>query len=175
MSSKATHNFDANAIAQRFNAVLLDATLAVLVKTQNEIVEMLGRPGTGRLYIKGQNPFSSSRARRAAGAAAVTEGGNVRSAGYHRASAPGEPPAANTGNLRRNVTLAKPQVLNEKDKIGWFLGIGVKYGRALEYGYAKRKLLPRPYVMPSIEKVKTQAVAMIKKALDGAGFKVKVS
>lgn len=172
MSANATHNFDANAIAQRFNSVLIDATLAVMVRTQNEIVEMLGRPGTGRLYVKGQNPFGSARARRSAASTAIAEGSSIRAVGYHRASAPGEPPAANTGNLRRNVVLAKPQIINEKDKIGWFLGIAVKYGRALEYGYPKRRLLPRPYVIPSIEKVKKEAPAMIKKALDAAGFRV---
>lgn len=168
--TKATHNFDANAISTQFNAVILDALLAVMVRTQNEIVMMLGKPGTGRLYATGRNMFSSGKARRSAASRAISEGRSLRAIGYHRASSPGDPPAADTGNLRRNVTVARPQIINEKDKIGWFLGIGVVYARALEYGYPKRRLLPRPYVMPSIEKVRQEAPAMLKKALESAGF-----
>jgi hypothetical protein len=169
--TNVTHNFDANALAQRVNSALLEGTLAVLVRVQNEIVEMLGRPGTGRMYVKGQNPFASAKTRREKAVQAISDGTSVRATGFHRASAPGEPPAADTGNLRRNVTIAKPTMINEENAVGWRIGVAVKYARALEFGYPKRRLLPRPYAIPSIEKVKKEAPQMIAKALVAAGFK----
>jgi hypothetical protein len=171
VSARVTHNFDANAIGQRVNSALLEGTLAILVRVQNEAVTLLGQPGTGRMYVKGQNPFASAKTRRDKAVQAISTGGNVRATGFHRASAPGEPPAADTGNLRRNVTVARPRMLNEKDKVGWRIGIGVKYARALEYGFLPRRLLPRPYARPAIAIVKKEARKIITNALIAAGFK----
>ena len=172
---QVTHNLNSAVITQKLNAALSDGTLAVMVKLQNEIVQMLGRPGTGRLYglVEG-----GRRRRISAGAASnVSAGGNLRSAGFHRASAPGEPPAADTGNLRKNVTIAKPQAVSKTDasgkSIGWFFGIGVIYARALEYGFPKRKLAPRPYVAPSIDKVRPEAKKMMLNAIRSAGFAIR--
>jgi hypothetical protein len=172
VSTSVSHNFDSEALGRRFRAALAEGTLAVMVRLQNEIVEMLSRRGSGKMYIRGQNPFASGAARRTAAVSAITAGGNLRNAGYHQASAPGEPPAPDTGNLRRNVQLAKPEPLTmDRNTVGWRLSIGVIYGRALEYGYPPRGLAPRPYVKPSIANVKPLAVQMIVSGLNAAGFR----
>ena len=62
---------------------------------------------------------------------------------HHIASAPGEPPARDTGRLMNSIRwrLASPVVA--------FVGsFGVNYAAALEFGARHRKLAARPYVGP---------------------------
>jgi hypothetical protein len=93
---------------------------------------------------------------------------NLRDAGVHQASAPGDPPAPDTGNLRKTIQLAKPQRVREATRIGWRIGIAAVYARALEYGY--RRLLPRPYVKPVLDQMRTLAPRMIRNRLRLNGF-----
>lgn len=105
----------------------------------NEVKErMRNSPATGRTYTRGK----------------IT----------HRASAPGEPPAPDTGNLLRHVTW---RVRNEG--LHWFAEVGntLPYALYLEYGAAKgiknRKgklvqvqwiLFPRPVWGPALYAVR---------------------
>jgi len=70
--------------------------------------------------------------------------GNGRQYGNHRASAPGEPPAPNTGNLRRNW---RKQVLAEQHLHGLRITCRIKsdmpYSEYLEKGHGHTA--PRPY------------------------------
>ncbi|HBV11773.1 MAG TPA: hypothetical protein DEB60_01415 [Brevundimonas sp.] len=73
----------------------------------------LSRPGTGRIY------------------------------GKHQASAPGEPPAVDTGRLR-NATQADTQVRRDGDDIVGRVVANVDYARALEVG--TERMAPRPFL-----------------------------
>jgi HK97 gp10 family phage protein len=70
----------------------------------------------------------------------------------HQASAPGEPPASDTGFLVSNIT--KTAV----EKSGTALSISVeskaKYSKFLEFG--TRKMSARPFLQPALEKNKTK-------------------
>jgi phage gpG-like protein len=64
----------------------------------------------------------------------------------HQASAPGEPPKSDTGNLVKNINI------NTEQKGGMILGvvsINTPYAAALEFGNKKGTLLARPYMKPA--------------------------
>lgn len=89
---------------------------------QNKAFEILGKDGHGRQY------------------------------GHHRASTPGEAPAPNTGNLRRNW---RKQILVEQHLHGVRITCRIKsdmpYSEYLEKG--TRNIAPRPYK----ERIRTNA------------------
>lgn len=61
----------------------------------------------------------------------------------HVASAPGEPPAADIGNLHNSITVRPhPQTLTVH------VNAGAKYAAALEYGTVRME--PRPYLRPAM-------------------------
>ena len=95
------------------------ALAKVGVRVTNAVKEKLSQPGTGRLYRRG----------------------NVQ----HRASAPGSPPAVDTGRYRSSWRF----VLG-RDSQGHYVDIGtdVKYGPYLEYGTSR--MAARPHVRPAV-------------------------
>lgn len=65
--------------------------------------------------------------------------------GDHQASAPGEPPAVDTGNLRASIT----GLVDDKGvTIRGFVGSNVEYVRYLELG--TEKMTKRPFLIPTI-------------------------
>ena len=72
-------------------------------------------------------------------------GGTALSPILHQASAPGEPPATDTGNLADSI---------DSQMIGPTTGevsVGAEYGAPLEFGSA-RGLAPRPFLTPATER-----------------------
>ena len=185
----ARSNFNASDIRRRLEATLVTGTLEALVETQNRLLKKVSQRGRGRFYaisprgeeglqrVGGLNQFAARRiglAGTAANRSALLRrprGGavrNLRDAGVHQASAPGDPPAPDTGNLRKTIQLAKPQRIRAANRIGWRIGIAAVYARALEYGY--RRLLPRPYVAPVLSEMRTIGRRMIRNRLRLNGF-----
>ena len=81
-------------------------------------------------------------------------------------SAPGEPPAAQTGRLRASWTIVPLRLgIKEQDNgfvsmidqggksILYTVGSNMPYARALEYGSPRTRLAPRPYVRPVVAAV----------------------
>lgn len=66
---------------------------------------------------------------------------------YYTASAPGQPPAQATGQLRQSV---KTAIEGEGRKIIGMVGTDLPYGKMLEFG--TRKMAARPWLRPSWEK-----------------------
>ena len=134
-----------------------DKLVSKMEKLQVQALKMCGallerdiklsmKPGTGNEYIRG---------------------GKI-----HRASAPGQPPAVDTGRLRASITFnwsgsgrARAPIDNpsketkpsdsvgepraERHAVIVVVGTNVKYGRYLELGTTKIK--PRPYLRPALE------------------------
>lgn len=101
--------------------------------------------------------------------------GTIRSLGFHKASAPGEPPAVDTGNLRRSWqtgfrTTQEQTPTTQGTRRRLFVGSAVPYAR-LEFGMGK--IAPRPYLRPSAAKSQTTAQNVmnnaVAKALRDAG------
>lgn len=108
---------------------------SVVVAYQADIKTTLSRRGTGRIY-------RVAKGRR--------NGRNLRARGYHQASAPFNPPAADTGNLRRSWQTGNANATRDETGLGnrqrptIVLGSRVKYARWLQQGTSR--MLPRPYV-----------------------------
>lgn len=92
-----------------------------------EVVLTLSRPGTGRLYPRG--------------------GGKV-----HRASAPGEPPAADTGELRGSIGMEIAGTVLR-------VGSGLAKAEGLEFGMTTPTggvVAPRPFMRPAFASVRDE-------------------
>lgn len=107
----------------------------------NKITFLLSQPGTGRLYDRGR-----------------TKKGYKRKP--HRASAPGEPPAVDTGRLRASIGF---------ERLGpwtYRVGTGVEYAGYLEFGtigpeYTGGRILPRPFMRPALAAVKGEWTGVV--------------
>lgn len=131
---------------RRFNAAVREGLVASQVRLSNQIQQVLSKPGTGRLYRV--NKGRGKRAR------------NLREMGFHRASAPGFPPAVNTNRLRGSWSVAiksgkdllpgyNMRVIRKPGMLGYELGSSVVYAPFLEFG--TRRMKKRPYLKPSMD------------------------
>ncbi len=131
---------------RRFNTGVREGLVASQIELSKQIVKLLSKPGTGRLYRA--NKGRGKRAR------------NLREMGFHRASAPGFPPAVNTNRLRGSWTIAiksgkdllpgyNLRVIRKPGMLGYELGSSVLYAPFLEYG--TRRMKPRPYLKPAMQ------------------------
>ena len=81
----------------------------------------------------------------------------------HKSSAPGQPPASDTGNLVRNIRV------KQKDKDNVEVQSNAPYSAFLEFGTSK--MLPRPFLFPAFEKSRSKILQAtfnrIKKAVEG--------
>lgn len=116
-------------------APLLDQRAALKAQElRTEIIETLSTPGRGRTYTHYM----------------ATVGGQVVPVRPrnkpHRASAPGDAPAVDSGDLRRSIGV---------QKIGegrYRVGTNLKHGLFLEFG--TRRMAARPWLRPAAEKVR---------------------
>lgn len=78
----------------------------------------------------------------------------------HHPSLPGNPPAPDSGNLRKSIHYTVEG--SGKDTVGR-VGTDVKYGKYLEFGTSR--IAPRPWIKPSLDKNKTFIISKLKEAL----------
>ena len=125
----------------------LDAAAIALVRQTK--VE-LSTPGRGRVYLKPRFHRDGRRMRTKRGALMFIK---------HRASAPGDPPAVDTGNLRGSITferVTKPLGANvtggaPRITTARRVGTNVEYGPYLEFGTPR--VAARPFLEPAVRKV----------------------
>ena len=79
----------------------------------------------------------------------------------HRSSAPGEPPASDTGYLVNNIKRRM-----DSDKLGGEVRSRADYSKYLEYGTSK--MMPRPYMFPALEKHRGKITQRINRAVKAA-------
>ena len=107
-------------VKNKFDKAEKKATTMACIHVTNEAKKKLSHKGTGRLYTSREGK------------------------GDHRASAEGEPPASDTGQLRRTVGY------DVKTNISGYVGrVGTpeKYGLELERGTSR--IAPRPWLKPT--------------------------
>jgi len=109
----------------------------------------------------------------------------------HRASAPGQPPAVDTGRLRSSIThnvtgrvgSSLPDPGGSKEKVRGYVGTNVEYGYWLERGAMIHPfgnvdvlvpLLPRPWMLPTFEEEGGQVAKIVRSTLAEAIKKAKM-
>lgn len=151
-------------VAYRVNAGVTDAMVGVSLVLSKLIRDQLSKPGTGRRY-------RVAKGRR--------KGRNTRARGWHVASAPGNPPAANTGRLRASWTVVPYRslgLMNVKNegfatleqvgtKIVLTVGSNLKYAAALEFGSTRARIAARPYVRPVIAAMQGEVEGIVSDAV----------
>lgn len=89
---------------------------AATIDAKNITIDLLSRPGKGEVYRRGKSVV-------------------------HRASAPGDPPAPDTGRLRGST---QGEVFATADGALGVVSVNTEYAAALELG--TEKMAPRPYI-----------------------------
>lgn len=108
----------------RAEAAVADAAMHL----HGTVRETLSRRGTGRVYRRGKRGRT------------------------HQASAPGEPPAVDTGRLRNSIAMKGPTW--EGDAVTGEVGTNVEYAARLEFGGTDSRgvrIAARPYMRPALE------------------------
>jgi HK97 gp10 family phage protein len=114
--------------------------MAALIVRNDAVQSIQKGPKTGRLYIRG----ASKKGRRRK----IT----------HQASAPGQPPATDTGMLASNITFygragARPTA---------FVEAQMHYSRDLEFG--TRKMAARPFLAPALQRNRKKVLELVRQA-----------
>lgn len=140
------------------------------VVMQGTMQQMLSQPGSGRIYVrtkagrkraKGMSVFGAAL-KASMEAAARGKVKSLRALGFHQASAPGEPPAVDTGTLRRAVQIDDSE-LRGKQVIRNRIGTALPYAKWLEFGTAR--MAPRPWARPSLVKVEPTFVEEVRRTV----------
>lgn len=119
----------------------------------------LSRPGTGRLYPRA--PHAGHRDHRGRYLA--------RGAGtMHQASAPGEPPAVDTGQLRNSIEAERVQ--SDTGRIAWRVGTNDERAPSLEFGTLGTggHIAPRPFLRVAIARWRPKFVQLLRTTLVAA-------
>lgn len=122
----------AGAVEQRASMVVRKTVFDI----EGTIKNNLSRPGTGRIYKAG-GTTSKGKGRRT-----------------HRASAPGQPPATDTGTLLNSVRGRMLSILQG------MVEVTAEYAKFLEYGTVK--MAARPYFWPAVHQHSEAFVAAMK-------------
>lgn len=139
-------------------AIKLGALLYV-----REIKKTLSLPGTGRARkVKGRKGVRGGTTRTGRAKFRVVGGSN-------RASAPGNPPAVDTGRLRSSITYEiERQFLVFVAKVG----TDIEYAKILEFGGHTGRghatfIAARPYMLTTLERIKPELNALFQRVLSG--------
>lgn len=131
-------------LIQKLNAIAVDINneTNVTAKTisfdaENKLKQELSYPGTGIAYMK-------------------TKDGK-----WHIASAPGQPPAPDTGNLRSSIRV---DVTSNNNSLEIALKNIAPYAEGLETG--TDNILPRPFFVPTINRNMGKWINMWKEAIE---------
>jgi len=104
----------------------------------SEIIKNISKHGSGIIYKR-------------------AKGGNLRT---HQASSANNPPATDTGNLKRNIKISFRRV--NKNLTG-IIKSSAPYSAALEFG--TRKMAKRPFMGPAVDKNKKKIISKMSKAI----------
>jgi HK97 gp10 family phage protein len=137
-----------------------------LHKASANMVQAVNKEVTKALFVSAQQVEKEAKLSIASGqkSGRVYQRGSVT----HRASAPGEAPASDTGRLINSIA----SYLNSSKGLESFVVAGrgiVKYAAMLEFGTSK--MAARPFLFPALEKSKAFIQERLNKAVRDAAIK----
>lgn len=143
------------AVAAAARRGVVAAALAIRNEAQRSI---RSGPKTGRLYT-----MQYRRIRGRVVPIGPRQGANLSPS--HRASAPGQAPATDTGNLASRIALGDltKDPLRPRAQAG--VAAGAPYAIHLELGAPRARLLPRPFLAKALAKLRPQLLARIEAAI----------
>jgi len=165
-------------LAERVRARVEAVVEATAMAVAEDAKASMNHPGTGRTYRKGdvtrrmrlteragmvvwarqgQMVMRTAGGYRAKVNATGTRVNVVIGARIHRASAPGEPPTIDTGNLVNSIRTTK------LERYRYAVTASAEYARHLEYG--TYKMAARPFMRPALERARAPFVAAIAEAV----------
>lgn len=142
--------WDDAAFQAKIRQAAMRGVTAAVEDIRTEAVRLIEEtPKTGRLYYR-------------EGISQTSKSGKSFSGG-HRASAPGEPPASDSGRLVGSITV---EMMPER--LAGQVGPRVDYGKYLEFG--TQRMEPRPFMRPALankldaieERIKDEILAVLK-------------
>lgn len=171
-----TQRFKLGTFAQRVELGFRDEVRTFGALLLAEIQRQLSTPGRGRVYARGRQqsgigPETAKTAARRksfnrqlgqvamhlnAGAPDDIIGKRFKN-NLHRASAAGDPPAPDTGTLKRSAFM-------EDVEDGVIVGVAAAYARPLEFGTPRIK--PRPFMRPAFAVVQQRTGVMLGRVAD---------
>lgn len=146
MPAKLKLNIDASGFGKLSETVhrqlgqVVHAT-AVQVEAHAKIAIQTG-PKTGRVYEQGETEVSFTTKTGNAVSFTARKG---QASKLHQASAPGEAPATDTGNLVNSVQTRRTGDLAAE------VSASAEYGAALEFGTEDGHIAPRPFLGPALD------------------------
>jgi len=151
--------FNHDAILETMRVGLREGMNLSLVRAARLLRGQLSHPGRGSLYRVAQGK---------------AKGRNLRARGYHRASFPGQSPAALTGSLRASWSVEtvgnRPDgfanIFEDGRDVILRFGSNLPYAPMLEYG--TRRMKPRPYVRKILPRLAAFSKKDIVSALERA-------
>lgn len=141
----------------RAEAAVLDSVLMA----EGTAKEILSTPGRGRVYERGEWDVSFvARSKTLGGSVFSKKGRNLsvvsftanrgKASNTHQASAPGDPPAPDTGDFRNKVTHTLPEWKGDVVSAQW----GTNDERAPWFEHGTEDMAPRPWARPTEEQVR---------------------
>jgi hypothetical protein len=129
-------------ISRAIEKALLEGMNASFLALSRLVRGKLSTAGSGRVYRIGKGK---------------RKGRNLRARGMHRASAPGYPPAVDTGRLRASFITDQlgswkygfASITTNEGRVVLNYGSSVVYAPVLEYG--SNRVAARPYLRPSMD------------------------
>jgi hypothetical protein len=115
MTVRTTVRINLNVAGEISQEAVLRGVRAATIEAKTLTIDKLSQPGRGRTYERGTIS--------------------------HRASAPGDPPAPDTGRLRQSV---QSEVFSTPEGALGVVSVNASYAEALELG--TEKIAPRPFI-----------------------------
>lgn len=141
---------------KQFSRVVKEAAHGVQAHAK---VAIRSGPKTGRIYELGESEVSFVTK---AGKSVAFTARKGKKAKQHQASAPGEAPANEVGNLAAGIRARRTGKLSAE------VTVAAEYGATLEFGSADGRIAPRPFLGPAVEHVRPQFEDDVREALQRA-------
>lgn len=137
-------------LESRLESIIKETAVKIQDNSKREI--MTG-PKSGRIYHRGEHRVSFKTSNSTFVSFIAKRGSRAKS---HQASAPGQAPATDYGNLVNSHNVMP------RSKFIYWVTVAAKHAKALEHGTPR--IAPRPFLRPASDKERPEFMPRVKKA-----------